>query len=266
MKYIRITLLILFLNFTGCEEEELIDPSINYEEFTVVQSELSPNAIFPGVRLTKTLPIGTQFNIKAAEVKNATMFLRVNNIKIIPLHYFEDGLYKPLYDVYIHEGDKYELIAERDGNKFYAKTKIPFIPQIISTSYNQSSHFVQAIVRTSKNEVYSALWGVDVGSIKTASDFFEITVPQANDIINSIVVRSAAFPEEYQSGIFSDRRYIQVFSFDESFESYFNTKNHGDEVDNPFVQGSGNTIWNIQGSKVIGMFIGVSKAKLIKVD
>ena len=116
--------------FTSCENEELLSVDSAYKELLVVQSEIIPGSIFPGVRLTKTLPLGIPYDINLSEIKDATIYIRIDSIKIIPLHYTAEGLYKPLYDLPVSSGEYYELFGERGDQTFYAKTKIPYQPNL----------------------------------------------------------------------------------------------------------------------------------------
>lgn len=252
--------------FTYCENEELIAPESTSDEFTVVQCELSPNTPLEGVRLTKTLPLGIKFDIKIAEIKNAALYLKIDGIKIIPLHYTSDGLYKPLYEIFPHEGELFELYGELDGKTFYSKTKIPFTPEIINTAYNLSGNYAEATVKNFNDEVYSALWAVNSNLMITGKDFFDIASAPEGSYLQSLTVRTAEYPAEYQTPFYKGRKYMQVFSFDRAFEKYFKSKGPGDLINNPYVQGNGETVWNIQGVKVIGMFIGVAKSSYIFVD
>lgn len=266
MKYFILISFIFLSIFTGCENEEIISPKISYDELLVIQSELITNSVFPGVRVTKTLPLGVPFNIKNAEIKNATLYLRVNGIKIIPLHYTSDGLYKPLYEFKVQKGELYELFGERDIQTFYAKTIIPFKPEVNSTSYNLSGNFAEATVKSFKDEVYAALWIVDTGIIKTADNFYSVSVPENVSEISTINVRSAAYLKEYRTSEYNGGRFIQVYAFDRSFDDYFKTKVQSETISNPYVQESGSTIWNIQGAKVIGMFIGITEGDILMVN
>lgn len=266
MKHLLFLSVISLFIFTSCENEEVISPEVSYEELIVIQSELNADLIFPGVRVTKTIPLGVSFNIKNSEIKNATLYLRVNGIKIIPLHYTSDGLYKSLYEFKVQQGELYELFGESRTQTFYAKTIIPYKPEVNSTSYNYGGNFAEANVKSLNGEVYAALWIVDTGVIKSAVDFYSVSVPGNISEISTINVISSAYPTEYQTQEYNGRRYIQVYAFDSSFDSYFKTKTQSQTINNPFVQESGTTVWNIQGAKVIGMFIGVTKGDILKVN
>ena len=259
-------LLLLILFITGCEKEELLTQEIQYSEKVVIQSEIISNSYFEGVRITKTLPIGFPFTIEQAEIRNASVYLRINFVKIIPLHYQSNGIYKPLYDLFVSEGEHYELFGEVDNKHFYAVTKIPYSPQIESTSFNFNGFFANALVQANDEECYAALWTVDDGLFKTADDFFEVIIPAETGVSNLVQVRSGQYPIEYQSNAYNGKRYIKVFAFDKSFSKYFYTKSGSQTINNPYVQGVGETDWNVDGENVIGMFIGLSKGTLTLVN
>lgn len=266
MKYIKQIIYFLFLLFFGCENEDLLNPELIYKEKVVVHCQISPENYFPGVSLTRTLPVDVVFDINLAEIKDATMYLRVNGFKVIPLHYTENGMYKPLYDFTPNENEYYEVFGQWNEYSFYAETKIPVTPVVNSVNMNLSEYYSEANVTIFENEVYAALWAVDMGTFETATDFYNVSTPEENSVNNLISVRSASYPIEYQSSTYNGRRYIRVYSFDNSFDDYFKTKTQNEEINNPYVQGSGNTVWNIQGNEVIGMFIGINKSDYILVN
>ena len=265
MKFITVLIsLVLISFFCGCESEEIVSVEFAYEEYTVVQAELIPDKRFPGVRFTRTLPLGVPYNIKDAEIKNITAYLRINGIQVIPLIYSEDGLYKPKYYFYINEGDTYELFAEQGEKYIYGITKIPLKPQVTSINYDRNDYHLFADVNVKQDEVYSALWIVTLGNAIRAEDFFSVSSPGNQN--STVRVRTSPVPEEYLSGIYSGTRMIQVFALDKSFKDYFYTRNSGQQLNDPFIQGTGGAVeWNVQGDKVIGLFIGVTPGDIIEV-
>lgn len=242
--------------FAGCENEELLAPQIEYEEYIVVQAEIQANKYFPPVRFTKTLPLGVPYKIEDAELKNVTAYLKRNGIQIIPLIYTSEGYYKPLYDLFVVEGETYELFAMKDRTYIYGKTIIPYQPKITSVSYNSSDKSLDAVVKSIEGEVYAALWIVTTTPSVKANDYYSVVEANSG---SDVLVSTTKIPEQYRSGNYTGLRYIQVNSFDKSFKEYFNTRTAGSQVNDPFVQGGGNTVWNVQGDKVIGMFIGVTR-------
>jgi hypothetical protein len=259
-------LFILFFVSTACENEQVVEVDVAHDEFTVVQSELRLYGLFPGVRFTKTLPIGVPYDIKQAELKNITAYIKIDSIQVIPLHYTSDGIYKPLYDVYVESGSYFELFAQRDDTFIYANTVIPEKPTVISTHYSLNDHYLQAAVKTYRDEVYAALWAVSSTPYRKADDYFSVSVPTEFYPLSTVDVRSSPLPDDLQSPAYNDSRFIQVVSFDKSFNNYFQSRTSGQGINDPFVQGGGTVEWNVQGDKTIGMFIGVSVGDVVPVQ
>jgi len=261
----KIFLILSVLILVACEREEILSPEVGFEEYTVVQAEIQPGKIFPYVRITKTLPLGVPYDIKQAELKNVTAYLVKNYVQVIPLVYSNDGLYMPKYELYVNEGDTYEIYAEREGKFIYGKTTIPHKPDVTAVSYNEGGYYFEANVRTESSVVYSAIWIVTGIPPAIAEDYFSVTIPSTTPN-NMVAVRTSSIPEEYREPIYSGNRYIQVFSFDNSFRKYFYSRTSGQEINDPFIQGGGAVEWNMQGENVIGMFIGVTPGDVINVN
>ena len=250
----------------ACENEQVVNISVAHEEFIVVQAELKPDKRFPGVRFTKTLPLGTPYDIKLAELKNISAYLRIDSVQIIPVHYTSEGLYKPLYDLYIESGQVYELFATQGETFIYGKTIIPEIPIIMQSNYNQGGYYLEAQVRSFESEVYSALWIISSSNVEKAPDYFSVSVPTYITGNSTVAVRSMSLPEEYRTSSYNGSRLIQVSSFDKSFKAYFDSRTSSQGVDDPFIQGGGSVEWNVQGDNVIGMFIGVAESVQVNVE
>ncbi|MEJ2104627.1 MAG: hypothetical protein P8X47_08630 [Ignavibacteriaceae bacterium] len=253
-----ICLIIFFFILVSCEGEEIISPDAEFVEYTVVQAEIQPDKYFPSVRFTKTLPLGIPFNIKQAELKDVTVYIVKNEIQVIPLVYSGDGLYKPRYEFLVDEGEIYELFANYEGKFIYGKTIIPHRPVISSLNYNVSGHYLEANTLNKNNTVYAALWIVSTTPPVRAEDFYSVSTPSEN-LNDEISVRTATIPQKYRGSAYAGLRYIQVFAFDQSYRKYFYSRTSGQTVNNPYVQGGGTIEWNMQGEKVIGMFIGVTR-------
>jgi len=263
--FLNISLTFFILVLAACESEEILSPEEVFVEYTVVQAEIHPNAIFPAVRITKTLPLGIPYRIEDAELKYVTAYLVKNEVQVIPLLYTSDGLYKPRYELYVQEGETYELYAERDGKFIYGRTTIPYKPEVTAANYNTSDYFLDANILTKLDEVYGALWIISAFPPAKADDFYTVTSPSSSTNMD-IAVRTSSIPEEFRAPAYSESRFIQVFSFDKSFRDYFYSRTSGQEITDPYIQGGGKVEWNMQGDKVIGMFIGVTPGDIIKVD
>lgn len=263
--FLKIVLIFCFLILLSCESEEILDPEEVFDEYTVIQAEIHPDQKFPALRITKTLPLGQPYDIKKAELKNVTAYIVKNEIQVIPLLYTSDGLYKPRNDFYVEEGETYELFAEWEGKFIYSRTTIPYKPEVTDVFYHSGEYYLNADVRTKFDEIYGALWIISGNPPGYAEDFYSVTSPSI--LTNNMAsVRTSSIPEEYRTPAYSESRYIQVFSFDKSFRDYFYSRTAGQEISDPFIQGGGKTEWNVQGEKVIGMFIGVTPGDIIKVD
>lgn len=260
MKRIKQTVLILSLLTVifSCENEELVDVHFTHQEYTVVQAEIRRGEQFPGVRFTKTLPLGIPYDINLAELNNITAYLRIDSVQIIPLHYTEKGLYKPLYNFYVESEQVYELFAQRDETFIYARTIIPNEPIVSEPEYNGNDFYLEAKVKSFENEVYAALWAISSVTMIKSEDFFNVSVPDNVSPISNVNVRTSPIPEEYRSSDYDGARFIQVFAFDKSFDAYFNSRTAAQDINDPLVQGGGSVKWNVQGDNTIGMFIGLA--------
>jgi hypothetical protein len=259
-------LLILLIVTTSCENEQVVEVDVAHDEYMVVQSELRLDELFPGVRFTKTLPIGVPYDIKQAELKNMTAYIRIDSIQVIPLHYTSDGIYNPLYEFYVESGRYFELFAQHDDTFIYAKTVIPEKPLVVSTHYSINENYLQAAVKPHGGEVYAALWAISSTPFIKADDYFSVSVPTEFYPNSTVDVRTSPIPENFQSPAYNNSRFIQVVSFNKSFKNYFQSRTSGQGIDDPFVQGGSTAEWNVQGDKVIGMFIGVSIGDVIPVQ
>ena len=259
-------LFIFLIVTTACENEQVVEVDVAHDEFTVVQSELRLDGLFPGVRFTKTLPIGVPYDIKQAELKNIKAYIRIDSIQVIPLHYSADGIYIPLYEFYIESGRYFELFAQRDDTFIYAKTVIPEKPLVVSTHYSLNENYLQAAVKPHRDEVYAALWAISSTPFMKADDYYSVSVPTEFYTNSTVDVRTSPLPEDFKSPAYNGSRFIQVVSFDKSFNNYFQSRTSGQVIDDPFVQGGGTAEWNVQGDKVIGMFIGVAMGDVVPVQ
>lgn len=242
--------------FSNCENEEILTPEVEYEEYIVVQAEIQSNKYFPAVRFTKTLPLGVPYKIEDAELKDVTAYLKRNGVQIIPLVYTSQGLYKTLYDVFVVEGETYELFAMHDETYIYSITRIPYQAELTNVYYNSSNYNLNASVKSKEGEVYASLWIITTTPSIIADDYYAVTsaVPGSD-----VITTTSPIPEQYRGSNYSGLRFIRIDSFDHSFKEYFNSRTAGSQINDPYVQGGGKVIWNVQGEKVIGMFIGISK-------
>ena len=78
--FLIISLFFLYL-ISGCENVDVINPQVDYQEYIVVRAELRAYNPFEGVSFTKTLPLDMNYDIKKAELKDVIAYLKIDGIK-----------------------------------------------------------------------------------------------------------------------------------------------------------------------------------------
>jgi Domain of unknown function (DUF4249) len=265
-KYIYMALLSLIL---GCEEVDIVEIELEHQEKIVVQSELIANEFFSGVSLTKTLPLNEIYSIEKAEITDALAFLIVDATKIIPLHYRENGNYESLYPFKIKSDETYELYASINDEEIYSITKVPQIPIVNSERY-VADGYLSASVQSNVGEAYGAIWIITPNELSypsdQANDFYSISNTDGSSSNRTLAVRTTKLSNNYLDPFFSDKLYMQVYSFDTAYLDYFYTKNNNNPIEDSFSQGGAPIKWNIRGENTIGMFIGFAKSDFIKIN
>jgi hypothetical protein len=252
----------LSLMLSSCENSTDVVIDLPYTEYTVVDAQLVAFQIFQGVTLTHTLPLGEEFDIKKAEIKDAVMYMVENGVRVIPLHYSVNGLYKPLEDITIKVHNQYELFVSVGSKTIYSRTTVPEAPEVAGVS-DIDNQYLTAEVTAKPGEAYAAAWILNTGGLSfMANDFFEVVTPR--EYPSSILVRSMDIPSPYNTSTYSDRVYIKVFAFDKAYREYFITKTGSDQKDNTFTSGGGTVAWNVSGDHTIGLFIGVAEGNLLQ--
>lgn len=242
--------------FSACENSTEVDTELPYTEYTVINAELSAHQVFGGVMITHTLPLGTAFDIKKAEIKDAVVYLLQDGVRVIPLHYTTDGLYNSVSSFIVQEGSQYELFAEVGDKSIYSKTVVPATPEVVEVT-NANNQYLTALVKASPGVAYGAAWIVSAGgggSSEKAGDFNSIET--ADHFPSNVLVRTQNVPSPYNTPAYSNYLYIQVYAFDKAYRDYFLTKTSSDPVSNTFTSGGGKVTWNVYGKDVIGLFIG----------
>lgn len=245
--------------FSACENSTEVDTELPYTEYTVINAELTANQIFNGVMITHTLPLGTPFDIRKAEIQNAVVYLVQDGIRYIPLHYTSDGMYNSASPFIVQGGSQYEFFAGIGNESVYSKTIIPGAPEVVSVT-NAGNQYLTALVRARPGVAYGAEWivsGGGGGSSEKASDFY--SVESADHFPSNVLVRTQNIPSPYNTPAYSNNLYIKVYAFDEAYKDYFLTKTNSNPVNNTFTSGGGQVTWNVYGKDVIGLFIGVTE-------
>ncbi|HVO74772.1 MAG TPA: hypothetical protein VMT35_12165 [Ignavibacteriaceae bacterium] len=248
----------------GCENVDVVQTKIEYKEKIVVSAELVSESLFSGVTFTRTLPIGERYDIKKAEIVNVDSYLRINFIRIVPLHYQADGVYKPASNLMVNPGDIFELFGKVNGKAFYSKTLIP--GKISISNAVLEAGYIRASIIPKEGEVYGCKWFVYSSAAKetiaVADEFFSIIEPSELNTSGSLTVRTSQIPDLYLSAVYLDMINIQVCAFDKAYMNYYLTRSNQNVVNNPFTQGGEEIVWNVYGDDAIGMFIGMGKSTI----
>jgi len=268
IKFYYIILIFISLLFISCDDVSVVNPKLTTKEYIVVRSELKAWTHFEGVSFTKTLPVNEPYDTNKAVLRNVTAYLKINGIRIIPLHYYQGGIYKPYGNVFITSGDIFELFAKVDSTSIYGVTKIPNRPEVTSSSL--SNKHIDALIKSNPGEVYGAVWTIvnpsNNSSIAAAADFLSIVSSTSNQTLTTTSVSTTDMPDQYLTDAYKDSRCVRAYAFDEPYLKYFNTKNNNQPVSNAFVQGGDQIVWNVKGNNVIGLFIGSASGSYVKTN
>jgi hypothetical protein len=248
----------------GCENVDVVETKIEYRERIVVSAELAAETFFTGMTFTRTMPLDETYDIKKAELRNVDSYLRINSVKIVPLHYQADGLYLPADSLMIEEGDLYELIGNINGKSFYSETRIPERPSI--TNALKETDYIQVSVTPREGEVYGGKWIIIASgtgdTIASANKFSSIIQNSELNTSPTLSVRTDVIPNLYLSSAYSDRIFVEVCSFDKAYLNYYNSRSGQNVAENAFIQGGESVAWNVYGEDVIGLFIGMGKSRI----
>lgn len=261
LSFLFITL-IAIMNFAGCEQIDIIETNLPYHEKIVVRGVLEENKAIDGISFTRTLPLNETYSIQRAELKDVVAYLKIG-VKIIPLKYDRNGIYKPITSIVPIKGMVYELYGKYDTKNIYAKTYVPTNPKIRNAYkiLDASGHYLKAEIQNQPGTVFGAKWIVmENGTVLYESDgLYSISEP-TDDPNKTIQVRTPNIPKEIMN-TFKNNISIRVYAFDKQYQEYFKTKNSSLPIKDSFVQSGGEVNWNIQGDG-IGLFIGYSLTTL----
>ncbi len=255
-------LFILIISLSACEKIDVVEVSLPYNEKLVVQGLLEENKPLNGIIFTKTLPLNETYSISKAELKDVVAYIQ-SGVRVIPLKYDRDGIYKPISSFIPQKESTFELFAKWRDKNVYAKTFIPANPKIINAYFltDGSGTYIQAEIQNQVRVVFGAkAVAMEGGNVLyETEDFYSVTSPD-NDPRNIIKLRTPSIPNEALLS-FKNSFSIKVFAFDEQYQNYFKTKRFSLPIKDSFVQSGGDVEWNVRGDG-IGLFIGYSSTTL----
>ncbi|MCF6270093.1 MAG: hypothetical protein L3J41_10295 [Melioribacteraceae bacterium] len=263
MKKDRVILLFILVIFlSSCENINNIEQELEYEKLYIVSGQISGGDENPEITFTKSLPLNTKFDIEKAEIKDVTAYIKTEDLRMYPLEYIKDGIYKPKYDLTIISGAKYELFALIDETRINGYTIAPSVPELVKARLIEGH--IECEIIPQEDVVYSCVYvlieNYQVGNPQIAlreSEFFSVEGP-FDENSGSIIIRTGVIPQEYQTPSNQYRLGVEVYAWDKSYKKYFETKDNNKPIDDIFSQGGGSINWNITGENTIGLFIGFS--------
>ena len=255
--YFKISFVLFLLTLTSCEEIGIIEEEVPFRNLYVIDGQITPNTQNPIINFTKSVPIDDEFDISKFTLADVNAYIWSDHQGIYSLTDIGNGQYRA-NNLEIEPNRTYELFGEIEGNRVYAKTKIPNHPEIVGVSI-ENEHLV-CEVKAKKDEVYSCIYVLSSGAATGApriylreNDFFAVEGPaEENQVIK---IRSGRVPKEYLS-LSSGTLGIEVYAWDKSYKEYFETKDNNKQIDDIFSQGGGPIKWNVRGENTIGLFLG----------
>jgi len=257
-KYILHIILLLLL--FGCEQIDVIESSIPYVEFHVINGRLIGDSSKVQVSFAKSFPIEENFDQDDVALKSVTAYIWSETQGIFPLKHDENGIYTPINELYVLQGVKYELYGEYDGNRIYSVTTVPNEPEIAEAKIE--GEYLKCIVIPNPKSVYAAKYSfqsLDNGFESFIdTTFYEVT-NKLNDTLNTVEVRTSNIPLAYYDNPEKYKVKIILYSLDEVYKDYFSTRENNKPIENIFSEGGGSVYWNVYGKNTIGLFLGYTK-------
>ena len=261
MKIIKyISLLLVSVVLLNCEQIDVIESNIPFEEVYVVNGRLIAGSSNIEISFTKSFPIEEDLRIGDVALKDVTSYIWSETQGIFTLQHKKNGIYSPVSELLIENGTKYELFAEHNGERIYSVTTVPNEAEVV-TAKLEGRHLKCEVIPNMKN-VYAAKYFVEskFSGYENFEDstFYEVT-NKVSDTLNTIEVRTSDIPLEY----FDNPEFYSVkmilYTFDDQYKDYYDTRKNNKPIENIFSEGGGSVYWNVAGEKTIGLFIGYSK-------
>ena len=256
-------LVLISLMFLHCEQIDVIESDIPYNEFFVVNARLVADASDVKVSFTKSFPIEDDLQRADVALKDVTAYIWSETQGIFPLKHDGDGIYIPANRLVIKKGVTYELYGKYGEERIYSVTEIPNEP-IIAEAKLQGDYLLCEVIPNKKN-VYAVkyiLTALDQNLDSYAEDIFFEVSGKVTDTLNTIEVRTSILPLVYFENSEKYKLELELYSLDEAYKDYFSTRENNKPIENIFSEGGGSVYWNVYGENTIGLFIGYTKTKI----
>ena len=251
MKKILFALIILLIS---CEQT-VKDPDLPYVEKLVIESIFTEGEIIDSIIITRTLPPLGEYSFEKALVTDAEGYIEIDGEK----HELEFNKNQYDSDLTAKVGKKYKLAVRWKNLKAYATTFVPpkvtidtAVHRFVENEWDENTYtfHLNAVIHPIDNTCYSG---------KSERHFF-YDVRNNTHKNNSGRILVPFFRHDY---IISDTTQFKlhdpvkglIYSFDESFYDYFNTRDFGNEEGTIFGISGRNVEWNVKGDG-LGLFMG----------
>jgi Domain of unknown function (DUF4249) len=241
----------------GCEEI-VENPELPYVEKLVVGAILENGATEVVVYFSRTQPLSQSYVSENAELYNVVGRVVANGLSF-PLEHIGQGIYSTS-GLTVQSGIEYELFAEWNGKRAYARTRVPYPVNVEAAKYacppGQYTFCLESVVLPREHEVYGQTWEVQKsdGRIERGGVFGTVLRKLDAGPDGRIILSDSYDHMPLGQG---DIVYTRVHAFDEPYYDYFIS--NGDLVnggEDDFFLSSGTFVnWNVTGD-AIGMFIG----------
>lgn len=253
----KIFVALLLILQIGCENIEVIQSDIPFEEVNVINGRLVGNTNNFEISFTKSFAIESDLTRQDVILDDVTAYILTEDQGVFVLNHTGNGKYSPIDTVDIRPGSIYELYAKIGTSRISAVTLVPPEPRIFDASIQ--GNYVTCNITPDTGSIYGCKYMISsLNNLELSineADFYELS-DTYDESGGSINVRTNILPDFYFNSPDNYAVYLKVYAFDEAYKSYYDTRQNNKPIENIFSEGGGSVYWNVNGDKTIGMFIG----------
>ena len=267
MKYLLIIAIIFSVALNSCEET-VSDVELPYLEQLVIRAVIGPGQGINSIRVERTLPPLEEYIQENAIVRDAKLTIS-DGTNDYELSF--DGEYYGNEDIFVEVGKTYYLRAEWKGKVATSQTTIPepvemddIYYEIVESEYEYENFkykevFVYGEFTPKPGAVYQTSYNSESLQLRFDFDIYSYNNRNSAGKIRTVLLRFSydeTMGEEFIKNYLKDYEFL-LYSYDEQYYSYFNSKHNGNSNSGIFGSEGLNIQWNVHGNG-IGLFIGHS--------
>ncbi|MBS3999408.1 MAG: hypothetical protein KGZ71_02880 [Desulfobulbaceae bacterium] len=265
MKYLLIIAIIFSVALNSCEET-VSDVTLPYVEQLVIRAVIGPGQGIKYITVERTLPPLEEYVKDNAIVSDAKLTIS-DGTNDYELTY--DGAYYGNDDILVEVGKTYYLRAEWKGKIATAQTTIPervelddIYYEIVESEYEYENFKYKEVIVYSEfapkpGAVYQTAYFDQGKSLFYSYDIYSYNNRNSEGKIRSEFLRfsyDVSMSEEFIENYIKEYIFF-LYSYDEQYYSYFNSRHNGSSNSGIFGSDGLNVQWNVHGNG-IGLFIG----------